>query len=104
MRDVEILLSAGHSHVTKPALFFHLCRVLERSDMRKEPLLHSREKDDRELETFRIMDRQQRNLRLVVYLIGIAYECGMIQKIGQCLSALSCVSRRIEEFLQVADA
>src|SRR5262249_24911437 len=102
--QIEQPFSASHADVAEPALFLNHSRRFDGAAMREQPLLQTGKEDYRKLETLGIMDRQHRDLRLLIYLVGVAYQSGVIQKRGDILPALCRLGRGIDQFVNVANA
>ena len=65
MTEVQPLLGAGEADVAKAALFLELVRVADAAHVWEDAVLHADDEHDGELETFRRMQRHQRDRALV---------------------------------------
>ncbi len=72
--------------------------------MRKQAFLHSRENHQREFQPLGRVQRHQRDLRMLVVLVGIADQSGVVEKLIECLPAVARVHGRIHQFAQVLNA
>ena len=72
--------------------------------MWKQPLLHSAQQHQRELQSFGRMQRHQGHPAVRLVVVGIADQRSVIQKLRQRLAALFRILRGICKFLQVFNA
>ena len=69
--------------------------------MRKQSLLHTRQKHVRKLESLGVVHRKQHDRRAFIHLIGVAHQCGMVQKLRRTFTALDCFDGRINQLSEV---
>ena len=89
-RQNQSIHGSRHADIAQPPFFFDRIRLEHGPRMRKQPLLHSGQHHQRKLQPLGRMQRHQRDLRVLIVLVGVADQCGMIEK-------LSSVSPRSRE-------
>ncbi len=72
--------------------------------MRKQALFHPGEDHQRELQPLGRVQRHQRDLRVLVVLVGIADQRGVIEKSIERLAAIARVHGRVYQFAQILNA
>ena len=102
--EIQLLAGARHSHVTKTALFFHLVVVLQCAGVGEKPFFEPGEEDNRELETFGVVNREQRDLRFLIHGIGIAHQSGVVEKVANRFAAIGGLGGGVDQLAQVGDA
>ena len=106
MRERQALLRARHADVGEtPFLLDPL--LLDRAHVREDPLLHADEEHRAELEALRVVDRHQRDERLLVaqrVLVGV--ERDVLEEAGErgLLGLLLVLARDADELLEVLHA
>ncbi len=103
-RQCQRRFRARHSHVAQAALFLEFFVVVLRSAVRKNSFLHAGQKHVLEFQAFGAMQSHERDLRVFVKVIGIADQCGVIQKIGKRFATLGTLGHGVDQFAQVVGA
>ncbi len=98
------LLGARHADVAESPLFFHGGLGIERAHMREQAFLHASEEHDGELEALGVVQREQRDGRALVQVVGIGDQRGVIQELRDGFTTFGGFRRRIHQFAQVAEA
>src|SRR5208283_4729518 len=71
--------------------------------MRKQSFFHPGEHHQRKLQSLGGVQGHERDLSMLIVLVGIADECGMIKKLIERLAAITRIHGGVYEFAQVLD-
>ena len=95
---------ARHPHVAEAPFLFKTSGIGERARVRKQPLLHAAQQDQRKLQPLRRMQRHQGDAAVRLIVIRVADQRCVVQKFSQCLAAFLGILCGVGELLQVFNA
>ena len=72
--------------------------------MRKQAFFHSCQHYQRKLQSLGRVQRHQRDLRVLVVLVGVANQRRMIEKLVERLPTIARIHGRVHQFAQVLNA
>ena len=88
------LARARHAHVAQPALFLQRLLGIHRPAVREQAQFHAGEEHQRKLQALGVVQRHQRDRRLLVVGIGVRHQRGVVQKIGDASRRARALRRR----------
>ena len=95
---------ARHAHIAEAALFFDLIGLHQRARMREQAFFHAGQHHQRELQALGGVQRHQRDLGVLVVLVGVADERGVVEELVERLAAVARIHGGVDQFAQVLDA